>query len=304
MVKEKLSLKKTNLCFLLILCVLILPSAAAAGNFTNADTWLDGTQNEIAQYNSQPYILFDLSDTSQAVTLITLDSITPGHIDFTLTMWSGDLHVGYIDYSRDLITASYEIDLDGNTKSWSALDNFLSKAYISTYATNQDTDTDGILLYESWLTNLAELENYVFAPDPNISTFPIQKVEIISENPISVTISYAETQYVSKNIAEGVGSLNYLSYVAQLQEFLWNIFGVLPTFLQSFYYLFITHFFEIIVLYELVILAYAASTSANLIVWVKRVVDYNIKFITFWLDFTGKIITMLYHVISAIIPWK
>lgn len=294
---------KNYLFILLLLSLMLCPAVMAGGNFTNADTWLEGQENQIAQFNSQTDVYFDLTDQNQAITLITLDDIVPGRIDFILTMGSGEQHTGYIEYSRDLVTASYDIGLDGNTKEWSALDNFLTKAYISTYATNQDTQTDGILLYESWFSNLANLENYVFSPDPYISYFPITKLEIHSENPIKTTVSYASTVYVQQNIAEGTGSLIFFDWIWQMINFVGKVFGIIPALLSVFYFLFVTHFFDIIVLYEIVIMAYTAHNSRDMISFMRKFVRYNVNFLNFWIGFVDKIIEIFFKIIQALKFW-
>ena len=288
---------------LLIISALLIPGAMAAGNFTNADTWLEGQENEIAYFSSQTDVYFDLTGEQKAVTLITIDDITPGRIDFTLTMGSDEIHTGYINYTRDLFTADFSIGLDGNTKDWSALDNFLAKAYISTYATNQDTNTDGILLYESWLTNLANLQNYVFSPDPYISNFPITKIEIHSENPIKTTVAYASIVYVKENIEEGTGSANYLTWVYKLIDFVSQAFGVIPTLLYAFYFIFISHFFEIIILYEIVIASYTAYHSRDIISFLKKFSKANINFLDFWMGFVDTMIGIFAKIIQALKFW-
>lgn len=293
------------IAFLLIISILCIP--ATAGNFTNADTWFGlGVLDEIQQtasFSHQESVNFDLTGQNMAVTLITMDGLTPGRVDFTLTMGDGSTHVGYIDYQRDLVVATFDIGLDGNTDTWDGLDNFLQKAYISTYATDQDTMQDGILLYESWLTNLNDLDHFVFSPDPYIRYYPIIQVEIESENPISTTISYASTAYVQENIAEGTGSGSWLSYLGQLIEFLSNIFQIIPTILYIFYYLFVTHFFELIVLYEVIILAYTAAHSKDPFSFAKKFVKYNIAFFAFWIAVVESFVNIFASIIGALKFW-
>jgi hypothetical protein len=295
---------KKQLIFVLILAALILcVPVTAAGNFTNADTWLEGSENLIANFNHQESVVFDLTGQNMAVTMITMDGLTPGRIDFILTMGDGSTHIGHIEYNRDLVVAEFEIGMDGNTDTWDGLDNFLQKAYISTYATNQDTNEDGILLYESWFTNLFELEHYVFSPDPYIRYYPIIKVEIVSDNPISTTITYASTAYVQENISEGTGSGSWLSYLGQLIEFLSNIFQIIPTILYIFYYLFVTRFFELVILYEIIILAYSAAHSKDAFSFSKKVIKYNVAFFAFWIAVVESFVNIFASIIGALKFW-
>lgn len=292
-----------KIVFFSLLILICLFPAVSAGNFTNADTWISGDHNEVTQFKDQTDIIFDLSSEGKAISLITLDNIIPGEISFTLTMGSGEQYEGYIHYSRELLTASFDIGLGSQSHNWSSLENFLTKAYISTYATNQDTKQDGILLYESWFTNLNNLEHYCFQPDPYISVFPITKIEIHSDNPITATITYADISYVQENIEEGTGSTSHLKWLSDLINFVSRIFTVIPTILYVFYFIFIKHFFEIIVLYEIVLVSYSAYKSRDMISFFKKFIDYNTKFVDFWIGFVNKILDIFYKIIQSLKLW-
>jgi hypothetical protein len=293
---------KKIIFFSLLILICLFP-AVSAGNFTNADTWISGDHNTETQFKDQTDIIFDLSSQDKAISLIILDNIIPGEISFTLTMGSGEQYEGYIHYSRELLTASFDIGLGSQSHNWSSLENFLTKAYISTYATNQDTGQDGILLYESWFTNLNNLENYCFQPDPYISSFPITKIEIHSDNPITATIAYADISYVQKDIEEGTGSTSYLKWLSDLINFVSRIFTVIPTILYVFYFIFIKHFFEIIVLYEIVLVSYTAYNSRDMVSFFKKFIDYNTKFVDFWIGFVNKILDIFYKIIQSLKLW-
>jgi len=290
---------KAYLIFLLLVLVLITP--AAAGNFTNADTVNTGYVSDIYS-ESGTSIHYDLSSDGFAVTQLQITVYhRPSTTDFTLYMLDGSTHFGSIAYTNlTYISCDISLTLDGNEKYWKyyapgGVD--VLNTYIGTYATNSDTGELGILLAEEWIS-LTGIDNYVFSPDPQVATYPISSIDISASQEVKATITYAYIDTVQKNIKNENTSL--WDWIGQLFGFVGNVGEILFSVIAAFKFIVIDHWFALVVLYESVTMAYAASQSRDIFSFVRKFFRYNkalfeviLGFITIIIDIFHKLIDVL-----------
>jgi hypothetical protein len=291
----------------LVLLALVLITPAAAGNFTNADTVNTGYVSDIYS-ESGTSIHYDLSADGYAVTQLQITVYhRPSKTDFTLYMLDGSTHAGSITYSNlTTLTCDITLILDGNNKHWTyfapGFDRIpggvdLLNTYIGTYATNSDTGELGILLAEEWIS-LTNIDNYVFSPDSQVSTFPISAIDISASQEVKATITYAYIDTVQKNIKNENKSL--WEWIGQLFGFVGNVGEILFSVIAAFKFIVIDHWFALVVLYESVTMAYAASQSRDIFSFVRKFFRYNkalfeviLGFITIIIDIFHKLIDVL-----------
>lgn len=286
-----------------VLILLFIPSAVSAGNFTNTDT--------ISGFETQTYrevgsnINWDLSAQGYAITSIQLSIYDiPSDTNFILYMLDGSTHQGKITYSnRSLISCDITLDLDGNSKFWTyyspgAID--LLSTYIGTYAKNADTGEFGILLAEKWIT-FTNIENYVFSPDPQIAAYPISSIEIIGTGKVSAVITYAEIGTVQKSIT--TDDFSIFDWAGQLFSFVGSISAIIFSLIAAFKFIVIDHWFSLIVLYESVTMAYAASQSRDIFSFCRKFFRYNKALFEVIIGFIAIIIQIFHRLIDALKFW-
>jgi len=294
---------KACLIVLILLLALVVVTPTAAGNFTNADTVNAGYVSDIYS-ESGTSIHYDLSADGYAVTLLQITVYhRPSTTDFTLYMLDGSTHAGSITYSNlTYLSCDITLTLDGNSEHWTyyapgGVD--VLNTYLGTYATNSDTGELGILLAEEWIT-FTNIDNYVFSPDSQIATYPISAVDISASDEVKATITYAYIDTVQKNINNT--DLSLWEWVGQLFSFVGNIGVILFSLIAAFKFIVIDHWFALIVLYESVTMAYAASQSRDIFSFCRKVFRYNKALFEVVIGFINIIIDIFHKLIDALKP--
>lgn len=289
-----------------ILLLIILISPAAAGNFTNMDTFYAGYVQDTYLEEGKNNIHFDLSGDGYAITNIQISVLNrPSQSDFTLTMLDGSTHVGSILYTNlTAISCDITLLLDGNEKYWTyyapgGID--ILNHYLETYAKNADTGEYGIILMEQWVS-FTNIENYVFSPDIYIASHPIVAFDITSDSKLNVIINYANTEDVKKAIADADDNSPF-GYAVRLYEFAADVIGVLYLIMRVFVTLIINHFFELVGFYMIITTAYCAGTSRDLITFGKKWLRYQRSMLEFTLDTISTIFDIFYKGIQALVKW-
>ena len=287
----------------LVLLALVLITPAAAGNFTNADTVNTGYVSDIYS-ESGTSIHYDLSADGYAVTQLQITVYhRPSTTDFTLYMLNGGTHAGSITYSNlTYLSCDITLTLDGNNKYWTyyapgGVD--VLNTYLGTYATNSDTGELGILLAEEWIS-LTGIDNYVFSPDPQVATYPISAIDISASEEVKATITYAKIDTVQKNIKND--DLSIWEWIGQLFSFVSSIGEILFSVIAAFKFIVIDHWFALIVLYESVTAAYAASQSRDIFSFVRKFFRYNKALFEVILGLINVIINIFHKLIDALKP--
>lgn len=288
--------------FLLIL--LLIPSAVSAGNFTNTDAIMSGLISDTYLAEGTD-IHYDLSDQGYAVTAIQLSIYhRPSETEFTLNMLDGSTHQGSITYSNlSLMSCDITLDLDSYSKHWTyyspgGID--LLNTYIGTYATNADTGELGILLAEEWIS-YTDINNYVFSPDPQISVYPIKSVDISASERVSALITYAEIGTVQTSITTDNKSI--FEWFGKLFDFVSSVSDIIFSTMAVFKFIVIDHWFSLIVLYESVTMAYAASQSRDIFSFSRKVFRYNKALFEAIIGFIAIIIQIFHRLIDALKFW-
>lgn len=298
-----------NLKYLVFLfyCFLLIGSVSA-GNFTSA-TYNAGSTYQYT--NTGDEVHFDLSEDGFAVINIDFRIYNrPSTTDFTLTMLDGSTHTGSIVYSNNTFSSgATTLTLDGSSKYWTYSTIFWTdyqNLYVNTYAKNTDTGDLGILLAEKgFLSSLTNIDHYVFSPDNIITESPISKVDITSTGSDLYTfIRYQPIEEVkTKIITETDPSV--LGYATQLYDFVIKTITLLYDIMSVFVTIIVTHYFELFVLYECVVIAYTADQYRNrdIISWLKKFMKYQIAFVYFIFDFINIVLEIFSKIVQTLIKW-
>jgi hypothetical protein len=289
------------------LLLLLFQGAGAAtyGNYTSLNVW--GTTSDNIVFSDLTTVSFNsLTDAdSSAISEITLSGIFPGTYDLTLTQSNGVVHTGQIisNWSGLLDTSgTWTLTLDGNTITWSDfnVNQLGGSAYIATYAEDTTTKEKGLILTDAWIGNtLTGYGHTVFSPSDYIEQFPITNFEMSGTHTFTATIGYGDYSDVTKEISDE--DFSFWTWLGYLEDFVVNAWNAVYSIAYVFKLLLIDHFFEIVVLYEVVISAYAASHSRDLITFLKKFVRYQRKLIEVIIGFIEKVVHIIYMIINSII---
>ena len=304
-------MQKLIICLLLVILVCIpAASAVSAGNYTTLNVWTAGSDSmtfsdvSIVSFNS-----IEDADVS-AVSEIEFSGVKPGTYDLILTQANGIVHTGQIIYeSSGLLGTSgnWTLTLDGYSHSWSGLNvEPLGKLYIGTYAENIDTEEKGLILVDGWIGNtiigtVTGEYNCVFSPVSTIEAYPITQVEIQGTDTFSVMISYGDYKTVSEEI--GDSDLSVWDWIGNLFSFVGNVGGILFAIMAAFKFIVVDHFFALVVLYESLIMAYAASNSRDIFTFCKKLFRYNKSLFTAILGFIQVVVDIFHRLIDALKFW-
>lgn len=285
--------------------ILLLVSIATAGNYSTLTGYNLGEQKT---FEDITYLSFDASEYDSAVTEITIYYINPNsRVDFVFTQWDNTDHSGYINYTKDALSGTYEIDIDGYSKTWTGAELPIAlggKQYFSTYGRDLDTNEKGLILSEVWIGDIFTFSpNAVFSPVSNIEQYPIKEIYFASTDQISIIIRYQELDTAIDYITEGADNSNFLTWIANLVSFIGEVIGIIWIFVDIFKFIFIDHFLEIITLYITITSAYCAGTSRDLMSFLKKWVGFQKKLIEALIGFIMAIINIFYMIINALIPF-
>lgn len=300
--------KSFILIFLLLL--IVVPAAAVdSGNYTSLSVYNANTGSisfedvSVVSYNS-------ISDTeADAITELTFSGVRPGTYDLTLTQANGYEHSGQIIYETSGILGSsgnWTLTLDGYSHSWSGINvEPLGKIFLGTYAQNIDTNEKGLIIVDGWIGNtilgtVTGQYNCVFAPESTIDTYPIIQVDVSGTDNFNLLISYGDYESVTEEIANN--DLSFWDYIGNLFSFVGDIAGILFAIMAAFKFIIIDHFFQIIVFYEVLVMAYAAGKSRDIFSFGKKVIRYNKALFEAILGFIKVIVGIFHYLIDSLKP--
>jgi len=251
---------------------------------------------------------FDASEYNAGITSVRFSDCNPQRVDFVLYQGDGTPHTGYIQYNRTFpLSGSQILSLDGLSTNWSFTDNLLANAYLTIYAVNDDTNAKGILLHEQFKdVSVYYIEHYVFSPIPDIVDNPITKVHFESEEPITFAVTYGDITTLRENLLQGLG----YEYAKPDQSLIVTAYDLLDSFISSipvvvmllamFKVIFLDHFFEVILIFESVVIAYSAATSRDFMSAGTKIVRYNRALFEAILGFLGWLVGIFHKILTAI----
>jgi hypothetical protein len=296
----------------LILCILILfslfPAAAATGNYTSLNVWTAGSENIV--FSDVSVINFNsLEHDKAAISEITFSGIRPGTYNLIFTQSNGNAHTGQMVYDTSGLlgtSGNWSLSLDGYSYSWTGINvEPLGKMYIATYAQDIDTGEKGIILLDGWVGNtivgtVTGNYNCVFSPVPSITAYPITDVQVIGSDTFTATISYGDYETVMEEISND--DLTIWEWIGTLFDFVGNTSGFLFAMIATFKFIFVDHFFSILLFYECILAAYSMSHSRDIFTFGRKFFRSNVAFFTGIFGFIQFIVNFFHKLIDTLKP--
>ena len=302
-------INKSFIIIFLLLLIVVPAAAVDSGNYTSLSVYNANTDSisfddvSVVSYNS-------MSETeAEAITELTFSGVRPGTYDLTLTQANGNEHSGQIIYETSGILGSsgnWTLTLDGYSHSWSGINvEPLGKIFLGTYAQNIDTNEKGLIIVDGWIGNtilgtVTGQYNCVFAPESTIDTYPIIQVDVSGTDNFNLLISYGDYESVTQEIKNN--DLSFWDYIGNLFSFVGDIAGILFAIMAAFKFIIIDHFFQIIVFYEVLVMAYSAGKSRDIFSFGKKVIRYNKALFEAILGFIKVIVGIFHYLIDSLKP--
>lgn len=212
--------------------------------------------------------------------------------------WSGSYR-----YLHSGVTANISLVLGSASSSWEYLAPVpTGNSFCLRYATDPDEETTGIVL-----SNVPPFDQdpakYAYVPIQYLDSLPITRIQASTNtgDEITLKVRYAEAAAVSQSV-QSYGQATQTDFLSQLLEAVSGFLAVIVILFAAFKFVFLDHFLAIIVLFESITLAYAASQSNGFIPFVQKFWRYNEAFIFFILKFMSYIVNFFYRIIQAIKP--
>ena len=215
----------------------------------------------------------------------------------------GGSWTGSYRYLHSGVTSNLSVTLDGATATWEALSPVaLGNSFCLRYATNTDANTAGLVL-----SNVPPFDQdqarYAYLPIPYIDTLPITRIHATTDtgDEIKLVVRYNKASDVGSSIVN-YGTATQTNFLAQLLEVVGGFLTVILTLFAVFKFVFLDHFVAVLVLFESVTIAYAASQSRGFIPFIQKFWRYNEGLVTFLLKFMSYVLDFFYRIIQAIKP--
>ena len=273
----------------------ILVSPASAGISLNTAGVVGSQTIEMSGSNLD----VDLSEigSGYGILEIYVHEVSPGTtVSFTLSRSNGETWSGSYQHTVSGITGNV-------TRHFGDL--FASQEYVAIipvdnsfwigYASDSDADTEGIALADVG----SDPSDALYIPISYINSLPITRIQLSTDtgDDIRIFAHYASVSAVSGHISEGSSS-----WLDQLLEAVGGFLIVIMVLFAAFKFIFLDHFVAVVVLFESVLISYAAANSSGLIPFTQKFVRYNERFFTIILKFIMFIMDFFYKIIQAIKP--
>lgn len=168
------------------------------------------------------------------------------------------------------------------------------------YAADSVSETSGIALID--LPSHSSDACYVQVP--YIDSLPITKIHLSTDNgdEIRIVAHYAKTSAVSEHVNQDLNQKSWTEYLSQLLEIATGFLTAILVLFAVFKFVFLDHFVAVLVLFESVTIAYAASQSRGFIPFIQKFWRYNEGLVTFLLKFMSYVLDFFYRIIQALKP--
>lgn len=312
-VRSLIMIQIRSLIILLLLSLLIIAPAAAEvtlGNYTTIDVYQQ-QKGSIQFENVYDAAFNSISDTNvDAISNIEFYNIHPGTYDFTLTQANGNTHTGQIFYNTSGIlgtTAEWTLTLDGESHSWDTVVNvdIVGKVFIATYAMNMDTSQKGLLLMDAWggqtvIGYITGNYNCVFVDENSIVEYPITQVDVTGTDPFYLQVSYGNYDDISGELQKE--PTNIWTWINNILGFVGSVGDIIFAITYAFKFIIVDHFFQIIVFYEVLVMAYSAGTSRDIFSFGKKMMRYNKALFEAILGLIKIVMEIFHRLIDALKP--
>jgi hypothetical protein len=219
-------------------------------------------------FTSVMNITFDKSTEDKAITLIHFKVIQDHQVDFTIYYGTGTAVSGSASNSWNWsvippTTTTSSITFDGITKSYNYFDTNPSwDYYLSGYARNNEDNTTGLIVYNAGYGSF-DNDLAVFKAVPNLAVNLIYRVDLSSDVPFDVDISYGTKSEVAKSVSKSIIDIawDWMNYAIQIALF---VYGLVVSLFYWLKFFFVDNLLMTVSLYLSITMAYSACTSRNI----------------------------------------
>lgn len=294
-------MKPKSLTLILILVCVLLVSPASAEIVPNPGI-ISGYQ-EITISGSALEVDLTQIGSDKAISNIYVHGVSPGATVNFAILGSGGSYSGSYSYQGDGINSNISLTLGNAAVSWEELSLIkMGASFCIRYATDSNTSSEGLVL-----SNVPpfdqDQDKYAYLAIPHISSCPVTGIQLYTStgDEVELTVRYNDAADVVKYIDTYSDAVTY-DYLGQLIDFVVYAMGALTTLILIFKFIFLDHFGAVVILYESVLIGYAASQSNGLIPFVRKFVRYNESFFTIVQKFITFVLDFFYKLIQAIKP--
>jgi hypothetical protein len=252
-------------------------------------------------FNGVQNIIFDKSSEDKAITLIHFKVPQDHQVDFTIyygtgTMVSGSaLNVWNVSVYPPTTTTS-TITFDGVTKSYSYFDTNPSwDYYLSGYARNNLDNSTGLIVYSAGYGSY-DNELAVFKAVPNLGTNLIYRVDLSSDTPFDVDISYGSKSEVARSVSLTAWDIGG-DWLKTATDVSFSVLGFIISLFWIIKFFFIDNLLLVIALYLGVTMAYSAISTRDIWGFYKKF----FKLQRSMLDFVVALWTTLVQIIGTMV---
>jgi hypothetical protein len=146
-------------------------------------------------------------------------------------------------------------------------------------------------------------DQYAYQEVAGIISSPVTRIEVISSDggELRLLAYYAPAEELATALI-GRSNPENKDFIGKLSSFVFSVLDIIMTGIGVFKFIFIDHFFAVIVLYESIALAYAASQSRSIIPFFQKFTAYNKGLIYFLMRVVQFVMDFFYKIIQALKP--
>lgn len=285
------------LAFLLLVGIIIPPISAASYTLTGYQEFnvLDVKKDEFTNvYN----LTFDKSVDDQAITLIHFKAQQGYPVNFIIYYGAGSSASGSVINYNNLslfppTSTTSSITFDGVTKQYNYLDTNPSwDYYLSGYARNNDDNTTGLIVYNAGYGSF-DNDLAVFKVMPNIAVNLIYRVDLSSDAPFDVDITYGSKSDVASSVSKSMLDIawEWINFAIGLSV---TVFGFVLLLAGLIKFFFIDNLLLVIALWFGVTMAYSAiSTGGNIFKFYTKFLRYQRTLLGFMVELWNYLIQII-----------
>lgn len=297
----------------LVLLVLVLLVAPAAATITPIGAQLPDAQFVTADGST---VIFDLADLApgHAMTTLTIRGIHVGE-SAQISLYQGDrlACTGIASYQAaglcGMTHGNISLALGNSLVSWEELapgGSWRSLILVIRYAMDRSESGDLVstgLLLSNHPPGGQSQDQYAYQAVAGILNSPITRVEVVSSDgtELTVTINHSDAGLLKPALTEH-SEAKPENFIGKLSSFVFSVLNIIMVGIVVFKFVFIDHFFEVVVFYESIALAYAASQSRSLIVFFQKFAHYNERLIYFLMRVVQFVVDFFYKIIQSLKP--
>jgi len=283
------------LAFLIVGVVIVSPVCAAQYTPTGYQEFnVFDVQKEY--FTGITNLTFDRSSEDKAITLIHFKVPMDRTVNFIIYYGAGNSASGSATtvWNTSLLplhTTTSTIVFNGETKGYSYLDtNPEFDYYLTGYARSSENET-GIMVYNAGYGGF-DNDLAIFMPVTNIAGNLIYRVDLSSDAPFDVDISFGNAADVAASVTKTMLDVawDWMNYAINLSGF---VFGLLAGLFQWLKFFFIDNLLMTISLYLAITMAYAACTSKNIFLFFRKFFNDQRKLFEFILGLWKTLIEIL-----------